>query len=156
MTYLLLFEWPAQIQFSFVPCPHHLGYNTSYSVARVFRGYLLPRQVHQILYLLTMWSHTEPERGFEPRSAGYKATALPFEPSTVDYQPLVFAAFLWHAQVIFVCFCLQLDMLMTIFLHLLTCQWLLFLLFKVSFCGLVTSVCSLLQTCSGLKEDNLY
>ena len=29
-------------------------------------------------------AHTEPERGFEPRSARYKVTALPFELSSID------------------------------------------------------------------------
>jgi hypothetical protein len=64
--------------------PNCLGYDTHYRAARIFRGYLLPWQVHQIRYLLTTWSLTKPERGFEPGSAGYKATALLFEPSIVD------------------------------------------------------------------------
>ena len=34
----------------------------------------------------TVLSHMEPERGFEPGSAGYKATALPFELSSIDFK----------------------------------------------------------------------
>ena len=33
---------------------------------------------------LTKWSRKEPEWGFEPGSAEYKATALPFELSSID------------------------------------------------------------------------
>ena len=33
---------------------------------------------------LTKLSHQEPERGFDPGSAGYKATTLPFELSSID------------------------------------------------------------------------
>ena len=36
-------------------------------------------------------SHTEPEWGFEPGSARYKATALPFELSSIDkYKKVMF------------------------------------------------------------------
>ena len=35
-------------------------------------------------YQATLQSHMESEQGFEPRSAGYKATALPFELSSID------------------------------------------------------------------------
>ena len=31
-------------------------------------------------------SHTEPEWRFEPRSAGYKATTLPFELSSIEFE----------------------------------------------------------------------
>ena len=31
-------------------------------------------------------SHAEPERGFEPGSAAYKATALPFELPSIDWR----------------------------------------------------------------------
>ena len=33
---------------------------------------------------LTKCSHTEPEQGFEPGSARYKETTLPFELSSID------------------------------------------------------------------------
>ena len=42
---------------------------------------------------LTKWSHTEPERGFEPGSAGYKAAALPFELSSIDMSSLFVCLF---------------------------------------------------------------
>ena len=35
-------------------------------------------------------NHMEPERGFEPGSTGYKATALPFELSSIDKTLLFF------------------------------------------------------------------
>jgi hypothetical protein len=37
-----------------------LGYNTCYRAARIFHGYLLPRQVHQIRYLLGAMVTTKP------------------------------------------------------------------------------------------------
>ena len=37
---------------------------------------------------LTTWSYMEPEQGFEPGSAGYKATTLPFELSSIDSKDL--------------------------------------------------------------------
>ena len=47
-------------------------------------SYLSDMMQPSIRVALTKWSHTEPERGFEPGSAGYKATALPFELSSID------------------------------------------------------------------------
>jgi hypothetical protein len=53
MTYLLLFEWPAQIQILLCTLPPITWVTTLVTVSQeFFRGYLLPRQVHQIQYLL--------------------------------------------------------------------------------------------------------
>ena len=46
--------------------------------------YLSDMMQPSIRAALTKGSHTEPERGFEPGSAGYNATALPFELSSID------------------------------------------------------------------------
>ena len=50
-------------------------------------SYLLDMMQPSIRVALTKWSHTEPERGFDPGSTGYKATALPFELSSIDIWP---------------------------------------------------------------------
>ena len=51
--------------------------------------YLSDMMQPSIRVALTKWSHTEPERGFKPGSSGYKATALPFELSSIDHNLLL-------------------------------------------------------------------
>ena len=48
-------------------------------------GYLSDMMQPSIRVAHTKWSHMEPELGFEPGSARYKATALPFELSSIDW-----------------------------------------------------------------------
>ena len=48
-------------------------------------SYLPDMMQPPIRVALSKWSHIEPEWGFEPGSAAYKATVLPFELSSIDY-----------------------------------------------------------------------
>ena len=65
---------------------------------------------------LTKWSHTEPERGFEPWSAGYKATALPFELSFIDFFPSFFLSFFLSNICLFLSFFLYKICIFSFFL----------------------------------------
>ena len=59
--------------------PIRIIYRQSPMFLPITKSLFIGHDATKIRVALTKWTHTEPERGFEPGSAGYKAPALPFE-----------------------------------------------------------------------------